>query len=304
MASNLITKHNELIESSYRLTLTEARIVFYGLSLVNPTAKNFNYSFKIDIKEFAKMFNIEASKDIYNMLKTVVMDKFWQREFTFPTVGDRKLRVSWLSGIEYGDKEGYLKLFLNPQLEPFLHHLHNNFTSYHLEQIANFKSIYSVRLYEMAIMRLKKNPMSKVNFKILVSEIKDMLDIDVKYTRFCNFKARVLEPAKKEINKHSDIKFSYEVVKQGRTPHLIKFSVSFRQQQEEQLDLLTPPTQQYKLMPPILEKAKEMARKKGERWDIYAIEHEFYAYIEQKSEPIRNLNGAFIGFVKNKLKMM
>ena len=117
MGDLTITKHNELINSSYRLTLTEARIIFYGLSLVNPTAKDFNYQFKIDIKAYAKMFGVESNKNLYGQLKTAAMDKFWLREFTLPTTGERKKRVGWLSGIEYGDKEGYLKIFINNTLQ-------------------------------------------------------------------------------------------------------------------------------------------------------------------------------------------
>ena len=298
MSSNLVTKHNELIESSYRLTLTEARIIFYGLSLVNPTAKDFNYQFKIDIKAFAKMFGLENSKDLYGHLKTAAMDKFWLREFTFPTTNYRKLRVGWLSGIEYGDKEGYLKIFINPQLQPFLHQMHNNFTSYHLENIAKFKSIYSVRFYEIALMQLKKSPRDLVSFKILISEIKETLEIIEKYSRFSNFKAFVLEPAKKEINRHSDIKFSYDVVKQGRTPYEIKFTVSYREKQkEEQLQLIE--TQKINLSPSVIEKAKQIIQAENRQLDVYKIAEQFKSYAQKNGMP-KNINGAFIGFVKKK----
>lgn len=299
MSSNLVTKHNELIESSYRLTLTEARIIFYGLSLVNPTAKDFNYQFRIDIKAFAKMFGLENSKDLYGQLKTAAMDKFWLREFTFPTTNDRKLRVGWLSGIEYGDKEGYLKIFINPQLQPFLHQMHNNFTSYHLENISKFKSIYSVRFYEIALMQLKKSPRATVSFKILISEIKETLEIVEKYSRFSNLKAFVLEPARKEINRHSDIKFSYGVIKQGRTPYEIKFAVSYRgKRKEDQLPLLDE--SEINLSPSIIEKAKTILTKRNSRLDIYDIVEQFKTYAQKNGTP-NNINGAFIGFVKKKI---
>lgn len=300
MSSNLVTKHNELIQSSYRLTLTEARIIFYGLSLVNPTAKDFNYQFKIDIKSFAKMFGLENSKDLYGQLKTAAMDKFWLREFTFPTTNDRKLRVGWLSGIEYGDKEGYLKIFINPQLQPFLHQMHNNFTSYHLENIAKFKSIYSVRFYEISLMQIKKSPRDVVSFKILISKIKETLEIVEKYSRFSNFKAFVLEPAKREINRHSDIKFNYNVVKQGRTPYEIKFTVSHRKKpkEEDQLSLLD--TSEINLSPIIIEKAKKIIADANSPLDVYDIAEQFKSYAHKNGNP-KNINGAFVGFTKKKI---
>ena len=298
MTDLTVTKHNELIQSSYRLTLTEARIIFYGLSLVNPTAKNFNYQFRIDIKAFAKMFGLENSKNLYAQLKTAAMDKFWLREFTFPTTNDRKLRVGWLSGIEYGDNEGYLKIFINPQLQPFLHQMHNNFTSYHLENISKFKSIYSVRFYEIALMQLKKSTRDVVVFKMLINEVKETLETGSKYKRFCDMKLRIIDPAKKEINRHSDIKFSYDVIKQGRTPYEIKFTVRYREKQkEDQLPLLDE--SEIKLSPSIIEKAKDILSKSNCRFDIYNIIEQFKIYALKKGVP-DNIEGAFLGFVKNK----
>lgn len=298
MTDLTITKHNELIQSSYRLTLTEARIIFYGLSLVNPTVKDFNYQFRIDIKAFAKMFRLENSKNLYAQLKTAAMDKFWLREFTFPTTNDRKLRVGWLSGIEYGDNEGYLKIFINPQLQPFLHQMHNNFTSYHLGNISKFKSIYSVRFYEIALMQLKNPPRDVVVFKMLVNEVKGILETGSKYKRFCDMKLRIIDPAKKEINRHSDIKFSYDLIKQGRTPYEIKFTVSYREKQkEDQLPLLDE--SEIKISPRIFEKAKDTLLKSNCRFDIYNIIEQFKIYALKKGVP-DNIEGAFLGFVKNK----
>lgn len=298
MTDLTITKHNELIQSSYRLTLTEARIIFYGLSLVNPTAKDFNYQFRIDIKAFAKMFGLENSKNLYTQLKTAAMDKFWLREFTFPTTNDRKLRVGWLSGIEYGDNEGYLKIFINPQLQPFLHQMHNNFTSYHLENISKFKSIYSVRFYEIALMQLKKSSRDVVVFKMLINEVKETLETGSKYKRFCDMKLRIIDPAKKEINRHSDIKFNYDIIKQGRTPYEIKFTVSYREKQkEDQLPLLDE--SEIKLSPSIIEKAKDILLKSNCRFDIYNIIEQFKIYALKKGVP-DNIEGAFLGFVKKK----
>ena len=310
--SNLsITKHNELIESSYRLTLTEARIVFYGLSLVNPTAKDFNYEFKIEIKDFAAMFNLENSKDLYGHLKSTAMDRFWLREFTFPTNNGRKLRVGWLSGIEYGDKEGYLKIFINPQLKPFLHQIHNNFTSYHLKNIARFKSVYSVRFYEFSIMNLNKSHKTKACFKITIESIREMLDLKDKYSRFSSLKARVIEASKKEINKHSDIRLNYEIVKKGRKPYEIIFTVTRKEGQnnnvlkikEQKNDFLNSPSsmKSKKLTPAIFDKAKNVVAKAGNQWDLYAIEQQFFEYIELKGPP-ESLEKAFLGFVRKKVE--
>ena len=50
-----------------------------------------------------------------------------------------------------------------------------------------------------------------------------------------------------------------------------------------------------------LEQGKEIARRAQTGWDIYAIEQQFYDYINRKGMP-DNYNAAWIGFVKKKTK--
>jgi len=299
--TNSVTKFNGLIEASYRLSLNEARIVLYGISLINPTSKNFPLEFKIDIKRFAEMFNIE-SHNVYSIVKQAAMDKFWEREFTFQTEKKKKMRVRWLTGIEYGDSLGYLKIFINPQLKPFLHQLQligGNFTKYYLDNIANFKSIYSVRFYEIAIMELRRSKQKKHTFSLEIEEIKKRLDIQDKYKRFSNLKASILEPARKEINKNSNIRLNYEVIKLSRSPHKIEFIVS--ENSKKQLELTTLKKSNLpKLSTVTIEKAKKIIQDAGTRWDIYVIIEQFHEYMAKKGVP-NDINAALIGFVKKKV---
>jgi len=294
MGNNSVTKHNGLIQAGYRLTLNETRIVLYGISLINPLAQEFPLEYRIDLKEFSKMFNLE-SKNIYGLIKETVMDKFWEREFTIDVNEEDKKRLRWLGGIEYADKKGYIKIFINPLLKPLLHQLKGHFTSYHLDQVASFQSVYSVRLYEVSLMHLNKSGKDNCMFVIAINEIKERLDLMEKYKRFSNFKADVLEPAKKEINKGSNINLSYKVKKLGRSPYEIEFTVKRKilKQAENFLskDMLSPP---------ILEKAKWMAEGADTGWDVEELEQQFWEYAKKKGKP-KDIENAFIGFVKKKI---
>lgn len=295
MKNYSVTKHNGLIQAGYRLSLNEARIVLYGLSLINPMAKDFPLEYEIDIKGFSEMFSLE-SKNIYGIIKETVMSKFWDREFTIDVSDERKRRLRWLIGIEYSDKDGSLKVFMNPLLKPLLHQLKGHFTSYHLEQIALFQSVYSVRLYEVSLMHLNKSGHDKCSFSVKIDEMRERLDLTEKYKRFSNFKTRVIEPAKKEINKYSDISLSYTVKKRGRHPDEIEFYAKRKMPKEEAkaLDNRT-------LSPPILEKAKWLAEGAGTGWKIQELEKQFWEY-SHKTGKTRNVENAFLGFVKKKIK--
>ena len=224
---NIVTKHNSLIKASYRLSLMEIRIVLYGISLINPVlSEDFPISYVLDIKKFGLLFGIE-DKRLYTELKDIVIKKFWERDFSFIDKKGKVIMRRWLTDIVFHDKKGYLEIFYNPRIKGLLSDLKEHFTSYYLEKTVNFNSIYSVRIYELCIMYYRK--LSKKNksikFKITILELRSLLMLNSEYKLFFNFKNRVLEKSKVEINKHSDLKINYEVIKLGRTPHEIEFSV-------------------------------------------------------------------------------
>ena len=70
-----ITKSNALIEASYRLSRTEMQILLYGISLINPTDKNFPFIYRIDTARFAEMFNRKHG-EIYTTSKMLYANDF------------------------------------------------------------------------------------------------------------------------------------------------------------------------------------------------------------------------------------
>lgn len=304
-----ITKHNDLITSAYRLTLTEMQIILYGVSLVNPTDGKFPRSYEINIKKFGNMFN-RSHGEIYSDVKEAIMKRFWEREFTFQDKYETNLlgetvraRVKWVTTVKYSDKAGFIKIYFNPEIEEYLHNLKSNFTTYYIQQVSKFKRFYSVRFYEIAVMNLNKSKVNKTIFKIKIDDIRDILELTKKYPRFSNLKMFVLNPSMKEINKTSDLNISYEVIKQGRTPYEIKFSVTRPKPSEEELRLnAIDEKSRYKkrVSTSTLETAKTLTVLAGTGWDIYVIEQQFYDFMKSKGEP-KNIDGAFIGFVKRKV---
>lgn len=295
-----ITKSNAIINSSYRLSLNELRIVLYGLSHIDPMAIEFPLFHRINVKELAEFFNI-GEKDrgsFYDDIKNALIHKFWERDFSYY---DEKLEVvvkrRWLMEVQYGGKNGTLAYHYNPMIKDQLQQLAGRFTSYFLTNIANMKSAYSVRLYEIAIMHLNASKQCKTTFTREIEDLKNHLGILEKYKHFYHFKPRVLEKAKKEINKHSDIKFSYEVKKVGRSPHSIEFTVVKKSPDKPALCLSK---QQNNLSTTAIEKAKQIAMNAATGWDIYAIEQQFNEYIRKKGVP-ENLEAAFLGFVRKKV---
>jgi plasmid replication initiation protein len=73
------------------------------------------------------------------------------------------------------------------------------------------KSKHSIKLYEL--LKQYKNIGHR---KFELDELKVFLNIDSKYKLYGHIKERILEPARKEIEQTSDLKFTYKEIKQGR----------------------------------------------------------------------------------------
>lgn len=228
MDNNKITKSNAIINSSYRLSLNELRIVLFGLSNINPKSNDFPLSHRVNVKELADFYNIGEKErgSFYDNIKNALISKFWEREFSyFDTELGEVVKRRWLIEVRHGRKDGTLAYHYNPMIKNQLQQLASRFTSYFLTNVANMKSAFAIRFYELSIMHLNASKKNKTVFMREVEELKAHLDIQDKYKEFFNFKARVLEKAKKEINKYSDIVFSYELIKLGRSVEKIRFHV-------------------------------------------------------------------------------
>jgi plasmid replication initiation protein len=98
---------------------------------------------------------------------------------------------------------------------PYLSELKGQFTRYKLEHIGNMTSIYAIRLYKL-LMQWKTTGVREV-------EIEDI------YPDMHNLKKRVIDPANKDINIHSNYPVSWTQRKTGR--RVTHFIFSFAEKQ-------------------------------------------------------------------------
>ena len=72
----------------------------------------------------------------------------------------------------------------------------------------------ALHIYEICVISLNQG---RREFVRSISSIKEKLGIYEKYPKSANFKKKVLEPSKKQINERTDIEIDYEMVKEGRS---------------------------------------------------------------------------------------
>lgn len=101
------------------------------------------------------------------------------------------------------------------------------FKKYELKVAMEFESVYSMRFYE-----LFSNQKTPINYSI--ENLKEIFKIDDKYKLTADFIKRIIEPAKKELDRCSPYTFHYEPIKTGRKITSIHFIPIYQPQFEDE----------------------------------------------------------------------
>lgn len=217
----LVVKSNKVIEASYRLTLNEQRLVLACIAQIKKgRIVSAEDRFEVSAAEFSSIFGLSIDQ-AYRELQQVA-ERLYERSVTIqnPDPDDPRIthtKTRWISSIDYIPKYGTLALRFASRMIPYISMLEGNFTPYRLEIVAKMANPYSIRLYEL-LMQWQSNGEREISLE----ELKNILQLDGRYSAIKDFKVRVIEPAMRDINEHSDLQASYTQRKAGRVvTHLI-----------------------------------------------------------------------------------
>ena len=215
MVNSLITdqfvvKSNNLVEARYRLSLQESHVVLWLLTQIKPDDEDFKIH-QLKVVDFAKMVGLRVDSQYEELQKTTL--RLMHRVMRIRDKSGRKLiQVSWLSSAVYEDGKGYVSLEFSPKLKPYLLQLKNQFTKISIADTMKFKSIYTVRIFELLI---QYEAIGK-----RVTSISDLRDWCVirkgDYELYANLKRDIINRAKTEINVKTDYEIAYKEIKESR----------------------------------------------------------------------------------------
>jgi Initiator Replication protein len=218
-SNNSVTKSNVLIEASYKLTVTEQKIILYLVSQINKDDDDFKM-YSLPIQHFYELLGYRGSPK-YSEMREIT--KNLMRKILEIKEGNKLKQMSWISYVEYDENSGRVSLSFDPRLKPYLLQLKKEFTTYRLKNVMELKSSYSIRIYEI----LKRWQFMN-EIEIPLDELRKMVGATDKYLEYHNFKKRVLTPSKKEIAEKTDLSFEYKEVKSGRKVVAIRFFIRER----------------------------------------------------------------------------
>lgn len=214
----LIAKDNKLISASYSLGIPEQRLIFLAIIEAREQKQLIDARGVLNIraKSYQEQFKVEKHTS-YDALKSATSGLF-DAHFEYEDIHEKTGKLArhiirWVQKISYIDDAGMVELQFTDAVIPLITRLSEQYTEYELKQVSELQSEYSIRLYELM---MQWKAVGKTN-KISVDDLRRKLGVEPQqYKKMNNFKARVLDHAINQINKHTDIQAEYEQHKNGR----------------------------------------------------------------------------------------
>ncbi len=209
--NELVIKSNNLINMQTNLSLIQLKIFTKIIinTVNNPNAEYYRFS----VQELLKDFNISSPhytalrKATEGMFKAVVLkDK------------DREQQLALFTEVDYRD--GVVDMYLHPKIKPYILDIKERYTKYFFKNITGLNSIYSMRIYEL----LKQYEFRK-NKSFDIDEFRFILNIWDKYSKYTDFKKRVILSSQKELKEKTDISFSFEEIRERRRVVRLEFKI-------------------------------------------------------------------------------
>lgn len=221
-----VIKANELIQKSrFNLSLQQQKIVLYLISQISMYDEDFKL-YEFSIQDFCRICGIdETSGKNYTDLKQAIKDI--ADKSLWITIEDEETLLRWIEKPYINKNSGVIKIRLDEDMKPFLLQLKGNFTRYELLWTLNFRSKYTIRLYEL-IKSIHFHELETYTREFSLEDLRRLLGAE-KYKTYQAFKSRALIPAITEINNFSDKRLEYQPIKMGKAVVKIRFTISTKE---------------------------------------------------------------------------
>ena len=234
-----------IFNAHYRLTANEQKIIMFLASNIDLQKEDFQkQTVPVVVLEKILKNNDKKWGSLYDRMQDFA-SKIISKHISFPTnfeIDGRKFPgyVNWFQSISpcrNSKDEVCLEFEFSNKLKPFLLHL-KEYVKISRIDIAPMKSGFSIRIY--SILKAYRDKMRKheyeSNYTIELEELKSILGIASKYSAYDNFRRRVLNVAKKEINENSSsIEIDIKGLRTNRKITSIQFTIKDKKSTSKEL---------------------------------------------------------------------
>lgn len=223
----VVAQSNQLVESSYSLTLNEQRLL-YAAAAMHDSRKPIPEKGTVTVTaaDFADVFGIDRDH-AYEALDDAAR-RFYNRSIRLIGKGPKgsiERNVRWVWMCEYRKNEGAVLIGFSPAIAPHLTLLREQFTILKLEQVGALSSQYAMRIFALCgqYRSIKERSFT-------VEEFRSMLDLGDKYESVNELRRRIIDPSVEEISAETDMALSYEPKRKGRKIIGFRFIIGFNEQ--------------------------------------------------------------------------
>ncbi len=220
---NIVRLPNDFVEAIYSLSV-DAKKLFLSLCL-HLNSKN---EIRVHISEVEREVGIKLEHLNQRHLKKLIKE-IMSKIIEIKDIENRnkwKL-VALVKEVDYN--EGIVTAEISKTLLPYFQLAQERlFTRFNIQNIKPLTSIHAIRMYELA------KQFDDTGWRVIeLDELRKMLQLNGKYKDNKDFRKWVLDVAKKQINKNTDINIDYELIKEGRKFTKVKLYISKNKQRVE-----------------------------------------------------------------------
>lgn len=229
-AGKIVRYLNPLNLTSYHLDLFQLRVVLSAIANVNHdetidpnktyfvsasdimalgTRKQEVYSSLRKVSD--TLFNGFATIEMKSIQRFPELQEAFRSSYELYKKDPRKRvteRFHFLTSVTYADGHGQIGFRFTPAFIPFVQRLKEQFTEFNLLELTGLRSVFAIRIYTMCL-QYQNHP--DRTYCTTFEELRNLLDIGSTYSRFGNFKQRVLDVAIRQINSSDYTRFSVEL---------------------------------------------------------------------------------------------
>lgn len=227
-----VREANVLIQkNAFDLSLRETKMLYYCIARIKPGDKS-QKRYEVNARDFFLACGIDniTGKD-YKAFKDTLKDLDAQQFELWDEKGHLHF-AHWIKDVEIVPNTGTVKFNFPKVLEPYLFNVADFFTQYQYGNISSMQTKYGINLYRLlrsyANIREKKFDIDKLRW-LLGAEEKSYKE------KYGIFRAKVIDPAVREINERTDLKADYVEIKDGPRGKVValKFIITVSEKVEE-----------------------------------------------------------------------
>lgn len=239
-----IYKSNNLVESSYSLSLNSQRLIYMGAKKLKPifiksnikpsqlksflATKTFG-DLKIYVTEFKNEFNIKGNY-LYDTFVDVAKE-LWNSKIQYMSNDGKIIEKRWVITCEYDPNNCCISLTFHPDLILDLLVFKNKYNKIQHNATKALKNSDQIRTYELLKRYVKRGVR---RFELEDYRYKLAYDDDI-YPEYSKLKQRKIKPTIKAINENTDIEiYDFKEIRYGRKVGAIEFYI--RDNKEAQLE--------------------------------------------------------------------